>query len=424
MNSLKKRNSRQEAGNSLLIVMVIIGLLIAALGTYLTMSSQENNTVMRSACWNNAMPLAEAGIEEAMTHIVRNTNGYAVDGWSANGTNYYKQRFLSNDFYNVSFHGDIFNGVTIVSTGAVQWTDGSYISRVVEVTARARQYPKSMGLVARGLALGGTLSVDSYDTSTNTYSNPLKLAWYDPTRRSASAFVGNPLTTFIAGGNVDIRGYAASARGYSPPIFAGSAAVGDLNFSGKGAQAGHSTNGFYVEFPDVYAPYKTASTPTTNTVNGVKYTYYLNGNDYYAANLSNGASMYVTGYCRLYVTGAVDIASITFATNGVVNNARLDLYVGGPSITFAPNVNGAIPPQFTVWGLPTCKAIKFSGNINFVGAIYAPEADLAASGGATMFGAISANTFKCNGNFTLHQDLAIGKGQPPDPVTIGSWAEL
>ena len=118
MRVIEKRTAG-ESGNSLLIVMVTIGLLIAALGTYLTLTSQENSTVMRSMCWNNALPLAEAGIEEAMSHLARNTNGYAIDGWAANGTNYYKQRFLSNDFYNVNFHGDIFNGVTIVSTGAV-----------------------------------------------------------------------------------------------------------------------------------------------------------------------------------------------------------------------------------------------------------------------------------------------------------------
>ncbi len=408
-----------EAGSSLLIVMLVIGTLVAVLGTYLAFNSQENSTVMRSACWNNALPLAEAGIEETMTHVVRNTNGYSVDGWSLNGTNYYKQRFLTNDYYSVNFHGDIFNGVTIVSTGAVRWTDGSYISRAVQVTAMARKYPKAMGLIARGMTLGGGFAADSYDTSTNTLCNPSMFAWYDPSMRSAGAFIGNPLTTFTVSGSSDIRGYIASARGYPVPKVAGAAVVGDLSFSSKGLQTGHSTNGFYADFPDVFAPYKTASTPTTNTINGTNYNYFLNGNDYYLATMSSGSTLYVTGFARLYVTGSVDIASITFATG-----AKLDLYVAAPSISWAPNLNGATPPQFTVWGLPTCKSIKFTASMKFVGAIYAPEADLTANGNSEFFGAISAGTFTCLGGFTLHQDLAIGKGDLPDPVTIRSWAEL
>ena len=121
MRVIQKRTAG-ESGNSLLIVMITIGLLIAALGTYLALTSQENKTVMRSMCWNNALPLAEAGIEEAMSHLARNTNGYAIDGWAANGTNFSKQRSLGNDYYNVSFSGDLDTGVTITSTGAVQWT--------------------------------------------------------------------------------------------------------------------------------------------------------------------------------------------------------------------------------------------------------------------------------------------------------------
>src|SRR5215471_10404172 len=86
-----------EAGNALLVTMLTTGIIIAALGCYLSLASQENKTVMRSMCWNNALPMAEAGIDEAMSHLGVNTNGYAVDGWSTDGTNFSKQRFLGSD---------------------------------------------------------------------------------------------------------------------------------------------------------------------------------------------------------------------------------------------------------------------------------------------------------------------------------------
>jgi hypothetical protein len=408
-----------EAGNALLVTMLTTGILIAALGSYLALTSQENKTVMRSMCWNNALPLAEAGIEEAMSHLGSNTNGYAVDGWATDGTNFFKQRVLGSDFYNVNFSGDLNNGMTITSTGAVQWADGSYIKRTVQINARKRQMISPQGLVARLISLQGSFYVDSYDSSTNTESNPSMFAWYDPTLHTAKAFVGNPLTSFTLGGNSTVLGYVASARGYAPPTVAGSASVGDLTWFGKWAQPGHATNGFYTQLPEVYAPYKSGPAPTSGMISGTNYNYVLANNNYFAGNLTIASSLYVTGYARLYVTGAVDVASITFAPD-----ARLDLYVSAPSITFAPAVYGAAPSQFIVLGLPTCTTMKMTGGNKFVGVIYAPDADLAATGNSVFYGAIAANSFKCGGSFTLHHDRGTDKPQPPEPLTILSWAEL
>ncbi len=408
------------AGNALLVTMLTTGILIAALGSYLSLTSQENKTVMRSMSWNNALPIAEAGIDEAMSHLGVNSNGYAVDGWATDGTNFFKQRFLGSDYYSVNFAGDLNSAMTITSTGAVQWTDGGYIRRTVQVNARKRQVLNPQGLVARMITFQGGFYADSYDSSTNTQSNPAMFGWYDPALRTANAFVGNPLSSFTLGGNTTIYGYVASARGYAPPTVAGSASVGDLSWSGKWAQSGHATNGFYVEFPDVRAPYPSGPPPGTNvTIGGTNYTYVLAGNNYFAPSLSMGSSMYVTGYSRLYVTGAVSVASITFAPD-----ARLELYMSAPSITFAPVVNGAAPPQFIIFGLPSCTSMTLTGGTKFVGVIYAPSADLVAAGTSTYYGAIAAGSFKCTGNFTMHHDRGTNRPQPPEPLTILSWAEL
>jgi hypothetical protein len=370
-------------------------------------------------CWNNALPMAEAGIEEAMTHLGSNTNGYAVDGWATDGTNFFKQRALGSDSYNVNFAGDLNSAVTITSTGAVQWTDGGYIRRTVQVNARKRNVINPQGLVARMITFSGSFYADSYDSSTNTQSNPAMFGWYDPALRTANAFVGNPLTSFTLGGNTTIMGYVASARGYAPPTVVGSASVGDLSWAGKWAQAGHATNGFYIEIPDVRAPYSSGPAPGTNAIGGTNYTYVLAGNNYYASTLSSGSSMYVTGYSRLYVTGAVGVASITFAPD-----ARLELYVSAPSITFAPVINGAAPPQFVIFGLPSCNSLTLNGGTKFVGVIYAPSSDISANGTSSFYGAIAAGSFKCGGNFTMHHDRGTGRPQPPEPLTILSWAEL
>src|SRR5262245_48963565 len=105
----------QERGHTLLVVMMMAGILTAAFGTYLSLTSKENKSVMRSLCWNSALPLAEAGVEEALSHMTRNLNDYSADSWTKNGTNYSKQRSLGDSYYTVTISGSPGELVTIKS---------------------------------------------------------------------------------------------------------------------------------------------------------------------------------------------------------------------------------------------------------------------------------------------------------------------
>src|SRR5262249_55591106 len=104
---ITKPTSRALSGNTLLIVLVLMGILTLALGVYLNLTSSENKQTLRSQCWNSALPWAEAGIEEAMSQIAMNTNNFALDGWTKVGTNnlYLKQRTNGSDFYMVGISG-------------------------------------------------------------------------------------------------------------------------------------------------------------------------------------------------------------------------------------------------------------------------------------------------------------------------------
>src|SRR2546423_13241477 len=111
----------RAAGSTLLIVILFVGILTLALGSYLALTSNENQAVLRSRCWNAALPLAEAGIEEAFSHITRNAGNYNADGWTPAGTNgYAKQRYIGNDYYKVTIAGTPALGLTVSSTGFVQ----------------------------------------------------------------------------------------------------------------------------------------------------------------------------------------------------------------------------------------------------------------------------------------------------------------
>src|SRR5215831_2475863 len=163
---MKIRKSR-ESGSTLLIIMVLTGIILLALGTYLALASQEHRTVKRSLAWNAALPMAEAGIEEALSQLWQNTTNFQADGWT---TNQIKQRSLTNGYYVVNFSGRSGGTVTITSTGLVQFVDNVYISRTVRVLALTARDFKFPGLMASIVNLGGDLNADSYDSTDPTAS--------------------------------------------------------------------------------------------------------------------------------------------------------------------------------------------------------------------------------------------------------------
>jgi hypothetical protein len=258
---------------------------------------------------------------------------------------------------------------------------------------------------------------------------------YDPTKATAMATIATPGLGFILSGSTGIRGYVASGPGGNVTA-AGNAFVGDASYSGKGIQAGHKTNNFNATYPPVPEPYtsKTAGIlfPTTNTVKGVTYTYVLNGGDYFATNLDSvdyGKTLYVGSNSRLYVTGNIDLSKIIFETNytGVtypgLTGPKLELIVAAPSISFTPDIVGARPPQFWVYGMPSCSTMTLVAGKTFIGVIYAPQVNLRAEGHAALCGAIVASSFGCFGSFAFHYDSST-RNIDAKEFKILSWAEL
>jgi len=405
----------REQGNTLLVVLLITGLIVAALGSYLNLALTEHKTVHRSLAWNAALPLAEAGVEEALSHLNKNRTNFAADGWT---TNYFKHRALGLDYFDVHFDGSPGGLVTIYSTGAVQWLDGDYITRSVRVLGLAAKDFKFPGLVANDINFGGTFHADSYDSTSADDSNNGE---YDTTKRGDQVLIATPNVIFDLGGNATILGSIASGPG-GTYTSSGSSSVGDLNWRSRGVQPGHFTNNFTTIFPPVVAPFESGEIPYAGTYLGTNYTYVLNGGAYMATDLSSslyGATMLVKDYSVLFVTGGpINLSQIVFAPG-----ARLDLYVGAPSISFAPIIVGATAPKFTIFGLPSCTSLSLNNGTYIKGLIYAPDTVLQANGHAAIEGAIACKRFYCNGTFDFHYDLSFGKPRELPPVKILSWAE-
>src|SRR5207244_1772234 len=248
----------------------ITALLAGAMGTYLNLTLQDHKMVKRSLSWNAALPIAEAGIEEVLTHLNKNTTNWAVDGWT---TNYARARTFGDGSYSVSFSGNLGSLVIITSTGSIAIAN-SAISRTVRVTALTRKDFKFPGLTAQVINFGGTFHADSFDS---TDTNSSTLGRYDKTKAGDQARIESPGTGFDLGGNATVAGYVASGP-KGTVTSGGSTSVGDKNWvraNRKGIQPGHLTNDCTVTYPSVQPPYDSGDLPGTNNVSGTNYDYVL-----------------------------------------------------------------------------------------------------------------------------------------------------
>jgi hypothetical protein len=425
MNTSSLSCPSKLSGSALLVTVFLTAVLAAAVGTYLALTLQGNQSVKRSIGWNAALPLAEAGVEEALTHVIQNTNGFGVDGWTLNPTNgaFSKQRSLGDGYYFANIAGAPGGTIEIISTGYGCWKGSNYIARTVQVLAESPFPFIPVGIEATNVTFGGTFGADSFDSSSDLYSTDGN---YDRSKATALVTVATPGSGFRMSGNSHIRGYVATGPGGSVAI-GGSAFVGDENFTGHGIQIGHQTNNFTATYPPVQAPFTNTTarvkTPTNGTIAGTTYTYVLNGGNFFATNLdsaSYGKTLYVASNSTLFVTGNIDLSTVVFNTN---STPWLKVYVSAPSVTFSPTVIDGTPPQFWVFGLPSCITLGLGAHTTFSGVIYAPQVNVRANGSASYCGAIVAATFSCLGNFDFHYDIAT-RPRGPQPFKILSWSEL
>src|SRR5262245_55596261 len=92
-----------EAGGTLLITVVAGALIGTVLASSLTLINSRNRSAMRANAWNSAMPVLEAGIEEALTHLQYDKGRPTDNGWASDIVNsqivYWKYRPLPDGSY-------------------------------------------------------------------------------------------------------------------------------------------------------------------------------------------------------------------------------------------------------------------------------------------------------------------------------------
>jgi hypothetical protein len=379
----------------------------------------------RSQTWASEIPIAEAGIEEAMSHINMRLKNLETNGWAKAGSKFSKTRVIGNGYYATTITTAPSLPPTIVSIGYGRIPlQTNFTSRRIMATTRLG--PPGFGVVGKnGISMNGNPYMDSYDSSNEDYSDG---GFYNPNERRDRIGVGTLSTNNPAintGGGI-IYGSASTAPGGTV-----SGNVGDgawLAANGySGQQAGHVTDDFNMAIPDVVlpSPWNPSFSPTNGVVGGVSYGYILSPGDWQfgSVNLSSSSSsIYVSGKVRIYFTGLFQMSGS--ASVMLAPGASLEIYLGaGMDLSGNCVINPTgIPSRCAIYGLPGTTSMKYAGTARAYCQMYAPNADIRITGDFDFFGSVVGKTVSMNGGAAFHYDEALNAGKPD--YVVASWEEL
>ena len=293
----KLQLSSSRRGSVLMVTLMTTVIIGIALASFLTLTRAQNRSTYRSQTWNAAIPVVEAGIEEALAHLNNNclSNGinigvvnWTADGWSAVTGGYTKSNSLpGGTYYSVTIYTTNLQGPDIYAQGFVSapvnlshaggatvfaasgLSGNGYVSRGVHVTT-AKDAIFAKGMVAKGdVGWVGNIWSDSFDSEDPNHST---FGQYDVTKRKDNGSVASVTGIITLGGGVI---YGSAGTGPNGSVSGGT--VGDLAWitsGGTGIESGHYANDMNVSFPAVAAPFSGGySTPGPGSASVTNYTY-------------------------------------------------------------------------------------------------------------------------------------------------------
>ena len=454
---LQNTNRRGERGTVLVVTMLICALMGIMIASYLSMLKTQQFSVSRAQSWNNAMVVAEAGVEEAMAHLNSTgvtTNNLAVNSWTSLGGGVYsKSNSLGSSYYlaYIKIPPAVTNSSPlIVATGIVKGPVSSpALSRAVKVKTKPKPSQGVGGAMIVSTTVnfnGQGITTDSFNSSDANYSTG---GLYDPTKARDHGDVwtisGN--TNAVQVDNGKVKGSVHTAPN-------GQASVGSVGVVGDSAyvnnsadlgtiQNGHSLQDGNLTLPDNTLPTGKIWLPPVagsykikdpNTGNIVTYKYLLGNQNPWKLPVIDG-SVYVNGPgVQLWVTGDANGTGVALGTKGEIripSGKSLDVYMAAPNSNIGGNgvINDTgMAKSFRYFGLPSNTTLGLSANAAFVGQINAPEADFVLGGGGKntydFIGSSITRSVTMGGHFNFHYDEALANTPAASGYAAISWDEV
>jgi hypothetical protein len=434
------------------------------LGSYLTLVEGQADSVARSQSYDTVIPVAEAGVEEALSLINKNggartwTNNLTSDGWSAmtsSNTTTKSNLVFGVNYYQVTISNASGGAPTIISTGVVPYIEHAWGAQVASTTnygstlvalVRTLQIQTALSpLCGAALAAKGNITfseganVDSFNSGNPNISSN---GQYNANMNDDKAIVATDasmVSSITGSGTVNIRGYVDTGPGGTVRS-SGNVSIGEMSWVNdemSGIEPSRSNDNFNVTFPDIAAPSATfVETPSAGTVANTNYSMVFEGNQYWGtSNVIYQTSISMSGHQKAIAVGGAVVLYIPdggrFSTSGqsfiyVAPGASVSIYCGASSASFSGGsfVGATNANNLAIYGLPSLTSIQYSGGSPFVGTIYAPEANFQCRAGSTFIGALMANTFDFSGPATIHYDENLGNAGPSTGYVANNWQEV
>lgn len=423
-------NSLRQQRASVLIAALMIGMVMTiTLVSYLSWAQTQNNLIMRSQQWNAALPLAEAGLEEALTHMATGNSNKASRGWVLQGGYLTKQRNLGDGYYLVKIETGTWPD--IITEGFVRspFSPNQYISRKIVVTTTNRLAYFAGITVNKGVRLSGNnVYIDSYDSTDPLYNTGGK---YDAAKAKDNGHIASNdgILDALNLGNADVFGKVTTAVGGS--VTTGpNGGVGSFAWRGagnNGVEPGWVRDDFNLPLLVVKPPDGPLLNPSGGTVNGKVYDYILTEGAWKVNDLTG--SVLVTGDAVLVVNGVVNVSGNSEIR--VEQSATLKMWVLGATTQFGSKsiVNeSGIPDDLQYYGGRDHVSFDASGAFAVDFTMNAPKTDVTIGGGGggnkiNISGAIVARSLKLTGRVDMHFDESL-LTKSSMGLLITSWTEL
>jgi hypothetical protein len=436
----------------LVVTIVLAGVIMLVLLTFMQLIQARTVNRERSLAWNATIPVLESGIEEAFTHIQDDTNRTA-NGWTTNTsggvTVYQKSRTNSDGSYYAVTISNITSAPIIYSQGFVPAPlHQGYVSRKVRVTtAQAYNLFSRAILASSTINFAGDMQINSYDSSNTNYSNPD--GTYNTNKTLANGWIGAMATSGLA---IDIAGakiYGGIQYCGTATYNIGSGTVGDTAYVNNAAnsgtiESGYNDNTLNITIPPTPMPTNALGATvdpstwpslvvTTTNIGGTTYNVVPPG-DWSIGNSTtffHNANVIALGNARLYVASGGKIVMGSGYTIKVPTNSTFQIYNDSTTdvvFTGLSNDSG-LPTHFFYWALPHTAGSKLTltGGGFCAGGLYAYYQNVILTGGSSgnirdFYGALVAATVVNSGHFYMAYDQALGYGG--GSATAFGWLEL
>ena len=403
-----------------LVVCLVLGVILLGI---IKLANNEGQMTGRSQNWNAVMPIVEAGIEEAFSHLKHSPSNRAENGWTFDTSIvppvYTKTRTFQDGYYTVTISTNW--DPVIISRAGIRAPGQTNYSIFRKVRVQATNQPLWTAAIEALQCVdlsGNGIKFNSYNSLDPNFSGPGGV--YDPTKVKAGGDVacyGGVNSLEI--GNADIAGSIKTGPNTSFSI-GPNGSVGDLTW-GNGIQPGHYEQVEDAEWPSLFPPVG-GTTPQPSTLPGERTYQYVLGDGVYRTKQING-DILVKGKATLIVEDRLTLQSAV-----IRSNAQLIIYMLGATATVKDIGNQSTDAlHFIYFGLQNNTSISMGGNSGFCGVLYAPAAYLNLNGGGAdavdFNGAIIAKCVKVTGHYEFHFDEAVRRFGSKGMIA-SSWDEI